>query len=53
VGALTIAVLNSGLVLVGVKDTLQGVVIGAVIVLAVMVDRLELASVWARVRGAA
>lgn len=40
VGALTIAVLNAGLVLVGVKDTLQGVVIGAVIVLAVMVDRL-------------
>lgn len=39
VGALTIAVLNAGLVLVGVKDTLQGVVIGAVIVLAVMVDQ--------------
>ncbi len=38
VGALTIAVLNSGLVLVGVKDTLQGVIIGAVIVLAVIVD---------------
>jgi ribose transport system permease protein len=48
VGALTIAVLNSGLVLVGVKDTLQGVVIGAVIVLAVMVDRLELGGIWTR-----
>lgn len=41
VGALTIAVLNAGLVLVGVRDTLQGVVIGAVIVLAVMVDRFR------------
>ncbi|MHB9035401.1 MAG: ABC transporter permease [Armatimonadota bacterium] len=41
VGALTIAVLNAGLVLVGVRDTLQGVVIGAVIVLAVMVDQLR------------
>lgn len=39
VGALTIAVLNAGLVLVGVKDTLQGVIIGAVIVLAVVVDQ--------------
>jgi len=39
VGALTIAVLNSGLVLVGVRDTLQGVIIGAVIVLAVMADQ--------------
>jgi ribose transport system permease protein len=41
VGALTIAILSAGLVLIGVKDTLQGVVIGAVIVLAVMVDRLR------------
>jgi len=41
VGALTIAVLNAGMVLVGVKDTLQGVVIGTVIVLAVMLDRRE------------
>lgn len=41
VGALTIAVLNAGLVLVGVKDTLQGVIIGAVIVLAVMVDGIR------------
>lgn len=41
VGALTIAVLNAGLVLVGVRDTLQGVVIGAVIVLTVMVDQLR------------
>ncbi|MCC6728817.1 MAG: ABC transporter permease [Chthonomonadales bacterium] len=39
VGALTIAVLNAGLVLVGVQDTLQGVVIGAVIIVTVMVDR--------------
>ena len=39
VGALTIAVLNSGLVLIGVRDTLQGVIIGAVIVAAVMVDQ--------------
>jgi len=39
IGALTIAVLNSGLVLVGVKDTLQGVVIGAVIVLTVVIDQ--------------
>lgn len=39
IGALTIAVLNSGLVLVGVKDTLQGVVIGAVIVVTVVVDQ--------------
>jgi predicted ABC-type sugar transport system permease subunit len=41
VGALTIAVLNAGLVLVGVQDTLQGVVVGVVIVLAVMVDRVR------------
>lgn len=41
VGALTIAVLNAGMVLVGVKDTLQGVVIGTVIVLAVMLDRRQ------------
>jgi ribose transport system permease protein len=39
VGALTIAVLNSGLVLTKVPDTLQGVIIGAVIVVAVMVDQ--------------
>jgi ribose/xylose/arabinose/galactoside ABC-type transport system permease subunit len=41
VGALTIAVLNSGLVLTKVPDTLQGVIIGAVIVAAVMVDQLR------------
>jgi ribose/xylose/arabinose/galactoside ABC-type transport system permease subunit len=41
VGALTIAVLNAGLVLVGVRDTLQGVIIGAVIVVVVMVDQLR------------
>jgi ribose/xylose/arabinose/galactoside ABC-type transport system permease subunit len=41
VGALTIAVLNPGLVLAGVPSTLQGVVIGGVIVLAVMLDQLR------------
>jgi ribose transport system permease protein len=40
VGALTIAVLNAALVLVGVPDTLQGVVIGSVIVGTVMVDQI-------------
>jgi ribose transport system permease protein len=39
VGALTIAVLNAGLVLAGVQDTLQGVVIGSVIVATVMMDQ--------------
>ena len=38
-GALTIAVLNSGMVLVGVPPNLQGVVIGGVIVATVMADR--------------
>ncbi len=38
-GALTIAVLNSGMVLVGVPTNMQGVVIGCVIVATVMVDR--------------
>jgi ribose/xylose/arabinose/galactoside ABC-type transport system permease subunit len=41
VGALTIAVLNAGLVLVGVRDTLQGVIIGAVIVVTVMIDQFR------------
>jgi ribose/xylose/arabinose/galactoside ABC-type transport system permease subunit len=41
IGALTIAVLNAGLVLVGVRDTLQGVVIGAVIVVTVMIDQVR------------
>jgi ribose/xylose/arabinose/galactoside ABC-type transport system permease subunit len=41
VGALTIAILNAGLVLIGVPDTLQGVIVGAVIVLAVLVDRVK------------
>ena len=41
VGALTIAVLNAGLVLVGVRDTLQGVIVGAVIVAAVMADQIR------------
>lgn len=44
VGALTIAVLNAGLVLVGVRDTLQGVVIGLVIVIAVMADQARKAA---------
>lgn len=41
VGALTIAVLNAGLVLVGIPDTLQGVIIGAVIIVTVLVDQLQ------------
>jgi ribose transport system permease protein len=41
VGALTIAVLNAGLVLAGVRDTLQGVVVGGVIVLAVVLDQFR------------
>ena len=41
VGALTIAVLNAGLVLVKVPDTLQGVIIGIVIVAVVMVDQMR------------
>ena len=41
VGALTIAVLNAGLVLTRVPDTLQGVVIGCVIVGTVLLDRLR------------
>lgn len=41
IGALTIAVLNAGLVLIQVPDTLQGVVIGAVIVVTVMIDQLR------------
>lgn len=40
VGALTIVVLNAALVLVGVPDTLQGVVIGAVIVATVLIDQV-------------
>jgi ribose/xylose/arabinose/galactoside ABC-type transport system permease subunit len=39
IGALTIQVLNAGLVIIGVKDTLQLVVIGAVIVVTVMMDQ--------------
>jgi len=41
VGALTIAVLNAGLVIVGIPDTLQGVIIGAVIIATVLVDQLQ------------
>jgi ribose/xylose/arabinose/galactoside ABC-type transport system permease subunit len=40
VGALTIAVLNAALVLTGVPDTLQGLVIGSVIVAAVLIDQI-------------
>ncbi|MCS6859386.1 MAG: ABC transporter permease [Abditibacteriales bacterium] len=39
IGALTIQVLNAGLVIIGVRDTLQLVIIGAVIVVTVMMDR--------------
>ncbi len=39
IGALTIQVLNAGLVIIGVKDTLQLVIIGAVIVVTVMMDQ--------------
>lgn len=41
VGALTIAVLNAGLVLVGIPDTLQGVIIGGVIIMTVLIDQLQ------------
>jgi ribose transport system permease protein len=41
VGALTIVALNNGLVLVGVQNELQRVVIGVVIVLTVMVDQVR------------
>lgn len=39
VGALTITVITSGLILIGVQETLQQVVLGAVIVLTVFVDQ--------------
>jgi ribose/xylose/arabinose/galactoside ABC-type transport system permease subunit len=39
VGALTITVIEAGLVLVGIKDTLQPVILGGVIVLTVYVDQ--------------
>lgn len=41
IGALTIAVLNAGLVLVGIPDTLQGVIIGSVIIVTVLIDQLH------------
>lgn len=41
VGALTIVVLNAGLVLVGAPQTLQGVIVGGVIVATVMIDRMR------------
>lgn len=39
VGALTITVIQTGLVLIGVRDMMQQVILGAVIVLAVFVDK--------------
>src|SRR5262249_8487607 len=41
VGALTITVIEAGLVLVGIKDTLQPVILGGVIVLTVFVDQMR------------
>lgn len=41
VGALTITVIQAGLVLIGVKDTLQPVILGSVIVLTVFVDQMR------------
>jgi ribose/xylose/arabinose/galactoside ABC-type transport system permease subunit len=41
VGALTITVIQAGLVLVGIRDTLQPVILGGVIVLAVLVDQVR------------
>lgn len=46
VGALTITVIQSGLVLVGVQDTLQPVILGAVIVLTVLVDQVRTRATW-------
>ena len=41
VGALTITIIEAGLVLVGIKDTLQPVVLGSVIVLTVYLDQMR------------
>jgi ribose/xylose/arabinose/galactoside ABC-type transport system permease subunit len=41
VGALTITVIEAGLVLTGVQDTLQPVILGGVIVLTVFVDQIR------------
>lgn len=41
VGALTITIIEAGLVLVGVKDTLQPVILGSVIVLTVYLDQMR------------
>lgn len=41
VGALTITVIEAGLVLTGVRDTLQPVILGAVIVLTVFADQIR------------
>lgn len=40
-GALTITVIEAGLVLVGITDTLQQVILGAVIVLTVFIDQIR------------
>lgn len=41
VGALTITVIEAGLVLIGIKDTLQPVILGSLIVLTVFIDQLR------------
>ncbi|HEY3415002.1 MAG TPA: ABC transporter permease [Armatimonadota bacterium] len=41
VGALTITVIEAGLVLCGVRDTLQAVILGGVIVLTVLIDQVR------------
>ncbi|HEY3266934.1 MAG TPA: ABC transporter permease [Armatimonadota bacterium] len=41
VGALTITVIEAGLVLVGIQDTLQPVILGGVIVLTVFIDQFR------------
>lgn len=41
VGALTITIIEAGLVLVGIKDTLQPVILGTVIVLTVYLDQMR------------
>ena len=51
IGALTIAVLNAGLVIVRVPDTLQGVVVGAVIVVTVMIDQYRVEGIRSRAYG--
>lgn len=41
VGALTITIIQAGLVLVGIKDTMQPVILGGVIVLTVFLDQIR------------